>query len=122
MSEETKVEDQLNKINFDLPLLDLNDEPIPMQSGNEDPTRLGEVCCTALMASMQDDKADGTQKLKRFNLARKIQGGVDTDAFPVERLNSKQKKMILDQAEKVFSTLIYARIYEALEGTTEDND
>ena len=108
-------------INFNLPILGMDDEEI--QSTNEDglieTLRLGDVCVNALMATLPDDNADGVQKLKRFNLARKIKGRVDED-FQSVQINSKQKTLILDMAAKVYSTIIYGRIHESLEGTTEE--
>jgi hypothetical protein len=108
---------------FNLPVLDIND--VPIQSEGEDGTietlRLGDVCVNALMATLQDDNADGIQKLKRFNLARKLKGRVDED-YQAVQVNSKQKTMILDMAAKVYSTMIYGRLHEALEGTTETEE
>ena len=108
-------------IDFNQPLLGINDKPIEGEDGED--RRLGNFCVNALLSSPQGDKADGVQKLKRWNLARKIQGKAgDDEPFAQVRLNSKQKKMILDIAEDVFSTLVYARLYEALEGTTKEED
>ena len=108
---------------FNLPILDIND--VPIQSEGEDGTietlRLGDVSVNALMATLQDDNADGIQKLKRFNLARKLKGRVDED-YQAVQVNSKQKTMILDMAAKVYSTMIYGRLHEALEGTTETDE
>ena len=109
---------------FNLPVLDMNDTEI--QSEGEDGTteilRLGDICVNALMATLQDDNsADGTVKLKRFNLARKIKGRIDEDYQSVQ-INSKNKTMILDMAGKVYSTMIYGRLHEALEGTTETDE
>ena len=108
---------------FNLPILDIND--VPIQSEGEDGAmetlRLGDVCVNALMATLQDDNADGIQKLKRFNLARKLKGRVDEDYQAIQE-NSKQKTMILDMAAKVYSTMIYGRLHEALEGTTETEE
>tara|TARA_R110002020_G_C15995351_1_gene749716 strand:- start:360 stop:731 length:372 start_codon:yes stop_codon:yes gene_type:complete len=109
---------------FNQPVLDMNDAEI--QSEGEDGTvetlRLGDVCVNALMATLQDDNsADGTVKLKRFNLSRKIKGKADED-YQAIQLNSKQKTMILDMAGKVYSTMIYGRLHEALEGTTETEE
>ena len=105
---------------FNLPVLDINDVPIQSQGedGAMETLRLGDVCVNALMATLQDDSADGVQKLKRFNLARKIRGRADED-YQAVVVNSKQKQMVLDMAAKVYSTLIYGRVYEALEGTIE---
>ena len=109
---------------FNLPALDMNDTEI--QSEGEDGTtetlRLGDVCVNALMATLQDaSSADGTVKLKRFNLARKIKGRIDEDYQSVQ-INSKNKTMILDLVSKVYSTMIYGRLHEALEGTTETDE
>ena len=121
MSEQTKT--VALGTDFNLPILDMEDNPI--QSENEDGTleilRLGDVCVNALMATLQDDNADGTQKLKRFNLARKIKGRIDED-YQAVQINSKNKTMILDMAGKVYSTMIYGRLHEALEGTTETEE
>ena len=118
-SAETKVVPLEEGINFNAPVLDMNDNPI--SAGENEDLRLGNLCVNALMAPL-DDGADGIQKLKRFNLAKKIQGSVNGDAFSTLRLNSKNKKTILDLAEKAYQTLMYARLYEALEGTTDNED
>ena len=91
------------------------------EDGAVETLRLGDVCVNALMATLQDDNADGTQKLKRFCLARKIKGRIDEDYQSVH-INSKNKTMILDMVGQVYSTMIYGRLHEALEGTTETTD
>ena len=110
-------------VNFHSPICGMDDEEI--QSTNEDglieTLRLGDVCVNALMATLPDDNADGIQKLKRFNLARKIKGRADED-FQSVQINSKQKTLVLDMAAKVYSSLIYGRLHEALEGTTETEE
>ena len=110
-------------IDFNRPVLGMDDEEV--QTQNEDglieTMRLGDVCVNALMATLQDDNADGIQKLKRFNLARKIKGKTGED-YQAIQINSKSKTMILDMAAKVYSTLIYGRLHEALEGTSEDEE
>jgi len=111
-------------IDFNRPILDMADNPIQSEGedGAVETLRLGDVCVNALMATLQDDNsADGTVKLKRFNLSRKIKGKVDED-YQAIQLNSKQKTMILDMAGKVYSTMIYGRLHEALEGTTETEE
>ena len=108
---------------FNQPVLDMDDAEIQSQGedGATETLRLGDVCVNALMATLQDDNADGTQKLKRFNLARKIKGRIDEDYQSVQ-INSKNKTMILDLVSKVYSTMIYGRLHEALEGTTETDE
>ena len=122
MSEQTKT--VALGTDFNQPVLDMNDAEI--QSEGEDGTvetlRLGDVCVNALMATLQDDNsADGTVKLKRFSLAKKIKGRIDEDYQSVQ-VNSKNKTMILDLVSKVYSTMIYGRLHEALEGTTETEE
>jgi len=122
MSEQTKT--VALGIDFNRPILDMEDNPIQSEGedGAVETLRLGDVCVNALMATLQDDNsADGTVKLKRFNLSRKIKGKVDED-YQAIQLNSKQKTMILDMAGKVYSTMIYGRLHEALEGTTETEE
>ena len=109
---------------FNQPVLDMNDAEIQSEGedGAVETLRLGDVCVNALMATLQDDSsADGTVKLKRFNLARKIKGRIDEDYQSVQ-INSKNKTMILDLVSKVYSTMIYGRLHEALEGTTETDE
>ena len=108
---------------FNQPVLDMNDAEIQSEGedGAVETLRLGDVCVNSLMATLQDDNSDGTQKLKRFNLARKIKGRIDEDYQSVQ-INSKNKTMILDMAGKVYGTMIYGRLHEALEGTTETEE
>ena len=112
------------EIDFNQPILDINDLPVtlPEEDENESVLTVGDACVKALLATLRDDKADGTQKLKRFNLARKIQGRVADDLWAVVTLNSKETTMVLDMAEKVWPTLTYARIYEILEGSTKEDE
>ena len=108
---------------FNQPVLDMDDAEIQSQGedGAVETLRLGDVCVNSLMATLQDDNSDGTQKLKRFNLARKIKGRIDEDYQSIQ-INSKNKTMILDMAGKVYGTMIYGRLHEALEGTTETEE
>ena len=122
MSEQTKT--VAMGTDFNQPVLDMDDAEIQSQGedGAVETLRLGDVCVNSLMATLQDDpSADGTVKLKRFNLARKIKGRIDEDYQSVQ-LNSKNKTMILDMAGKVYGTMIYGRLHEALEGTTETEE
>ena len=107
---------------FNRPICGLDDMPIQAENdGLIETLRLGEVCCNALMAQLPDDAADGIVKLSRFNLARKIKNGVDDD-FAAVALSSKQKTMLLDMCARVYSSLVYGRVHEALEGTTETEE
>ena len=119
MSAEEKVLSLPEGIDFNQEILDLNDKPI---KDGENALRLGDVCCSALLANMPSEQIDGTQKLKRFNLARKIQGDKNEDEFAVMRLNSTQKTQILELVAKVYTTVVYGRVYEALEGPAAEGE
>ena len=104
-------------------LKDLNGEDILVQvsAGDEEESSftLGAACISALMSDMEgDDKKDGGEKYKLFQLAGKIKK--DGEDVKDLTLNSTQKKLIEDRAAKRFSILIYGRIYEALEGEREE--
>jgi hypothetical protein len=93
------------------------------------PITLGNQCLNALGAELQDDKAlDGTQKFKRYRLAELIQGDHgETEDWAVTRVSNKNKKLIMEMAEKLFSHLVYSRMRIALnwrvdEGAIEDDD
>jgi hypothetical protein len=107
-------------INFNQPICDINGDPIISDDGEV--LQLGDVCINALLSSLQDDKSDGTQKLKRFNLAQKLKSSSVEDDYHTLRLNSKNKTMIMDMAAKAFGVLVYGRMHEALEGTTDTDD
>ena len=119
MSEQEKTIAMPEMIDFDAPILDMNDVPVVSEEGE---MRIGEACVNSLMATIQDDKSDGVQKLKRYNLAKKIKGSSDDEDYPTVHLSSKQKTLILGQAEQIWSVLIYSRIHEALEGSVDDEE
>jgi len=127
LSTETKTVALDQGVDLNQPVLDINGNPIErmkeeIDAGAHPVMRIGDICVNALMATPEDDKADGIQKLKRFNLARKIKGSSEDEDYPTLRLNSKNKKMIEELVEKVYPTLTYARLYEALEGNTEEEE
>ena len=119
MSEKTVPLEQT--VDFNAPILDMDDEPIVQGEGGE-VMRIGDACVNALMATLEGDKSDGVQKLKRYNLARKIKGSADDDDYPAVHLTNKQKTLIEGQAEQVYTSLIYARVFEALNGSTNEED
>ena len=120
MTQQEKTIPMPEMIDFDLPILDMNDAPVTGEDGAM--MRIGEACVNSLMAAIPDDKSDGVQKLKRYNLARKIKGSSDDEDYPTVHLSSKQKTLILGQAEQIWSVLIYSRIHEALEGSVDDEE
>ena len=73
------------------------------------------ICISALTNYLEgDDKVPAEEKLIRFNLANKIYNSKNE----VE-LSSKEIVMILSLISKKYSTLIYGRIHNLLEGKTK---
>ena len=84
------------------------------------PVILGDRVCQTLQLTLRDEKLDGNQKLKRITLAQSIQGSSDPNApFQSLVLSKGEKKMILDMAEKLWSSLMYFCIHKAIEGNTK---
>ena len=87
---------------------------------------LGLVCCVALRAP--DEKADGKEIIRKEKLAQLIQGSPDEETFgilPRGKLKSEKKTLILKCVEEIYgasSPLLYVRVYEALEGSLDDED
>ena len=108
--------------NFEAPILNINGMPFKGESDSQ-PLRIGDVCCNALLASLPGDEVmEGEDKLNAFNLAAKIRGGNIDAPFETQTISSKNKMLILDRVAKAYSITVYARVHEALEGTTESVD
>ena len=57
--------------------------------------------------------------------SKKIKGLTITNIdapFETQTISSKNKMLILDRVAKAYSITVYARVHEALEGTTESVD
>ena len=83
------------------------------------PRRIGQYCVDALYYQAQDDKKlDGTQKLKRGTLARKIAGSSEDpdEPYPSLPLTKKERKMVMEAGEKIWPPLIHTAVFVALEG------
>ena len=97
-------------INFDKILRDFDGAEIPMTAGGNDPTKLGYVCITALMASFPgEEQLPGTEKYKRYDLARKIHKG-GTVNVPTEDVT-----LLKNLIGKAFAPLIVGSAYEILD-------
>lgn len=89
---------------FSQPILDLKDQPVLVQGA---PLTLGIVAANALLA---DEKGlTGTQKIERFELAKKIYSGGSLELSEEERVRIKEL------VEKNYPPLVYARVIELLE-------
>jgi hypothetical protein len=100
------------KIDFATVLRDKKGEP--MKAEDEKEVTLGNVAETALLASFQDEalKLEGSEKVKRFKIAMKIDGV--TDMTPEEVVKIKEL------VGKAFGPLIVGRAYEILDGGTKE--
>ena len=113
-------------IDFNQNLFGLNGETTIKgdSEGGRTEVTLGGVCQAALLSSV-GDKPDQTTILKQFNLAQKVgKPGKEGECGGVT-VSSKDKTMILKQGEALvqagaWSILLFARVYEALEGSTEE--
>ena len=92
------------------------------------PVKLGDQCVKILTAPLKDDKNDGVQNLRKFQLAQKIVGKGDEDEpWGVLKLSNKEKKRLLESAKAMngegrISITVYARVHEAIEGTFDDEE
>lgn len=68
------------------------------------------VAVNALMASYDDEKIGGTEKLKRFRLAQKISGAAEA-----VDLDHDERELVRSVVNKAFGTLVYGRICELTE-------
>ena len=96
---------------------------------NRRPVKLGDQCVRILTGALQDDKNDGVQNLRKFQLAQRLVGKADEgDPWPTLKLSNKETTRLLAAAkamidEKRISITVYARVHEAIDGTLEeDND
>ena len=93
------------RVDFSKVLTDLDGKEL--EEGKKKVT-LKQVCVNALMAVDQKENIDGTEKLKRYQLATKINKG--TMDVSVEEV-AKIKELV----GKYFSTIIVGQVYELLE-------
>jgi len=94
--------------NFNQPILGMDNEPLKDEKGT--PILLENIAVNALLAATQDDRADGTEKAKRFTLAMKINNQTEPVDVTAEEL-VKMKEMI----GKVYTALVVGRAYDLLE-------
>lgn len=84
--------------------------------GEERNAILKMVCINALLANSEDDKKiDGEEKLKRYELAKKIAGANE----PL-KLRSEEVALIKKLVGKVFGTLIVGQTFQMLEDSIPD--
>ncbi len=100
------------KIDFTKVLTDLDNSPI--LEAEEKPFTLGSAVKVALLTGFQDDKSDGKEKMKRFDLALKVSSAMNLENPESSEISSEEATIIRDMAGKVFTTLIVGRIYQSI--------
>jgi hypothetical protein len=95
-------------VNLSAVLKDLDGKPLPPQDGKA--LKVGDACVFALVAVTQNDTADGGEKFKRWEIARKINGLLEVD-LSVEEI-AKCKELV----GKTWSTVVVGAVWTALEG------
>jgi hypothetical protein len=98
------------KINMDTFINDLKGNPMP-DSGNPESggLTLGSVCAQGLIAFEETDK-DGQVKLKKYELAMKVNKGGEV------ALTAEEISLIKGQVGKFFTVLVVGQAFKLLEG------
>jgi hypothetical protein len=118
-------------VDFNANVLDINGKIVYNQEFDPEtkkvligePLTLGDVCASGLIASPKDG-VERTQDEARllWKLAQKIHGDPSDDTWGVVKLSSKQKTLILQKVFEAYNTTVYNRVWEAIEGNSEDDE
>lgn len=99
------------KIDFSAPINDINGEP--MKDG-ETIITLGSICCTALLATYQDEQnIGGPEKVRRFHLAEHAITGKPQD------VDIKDVDLLRTLIAKAFNPLVVGRAYNIIDPKLE---
>ena len=101
------------KIDFNVKLLDLRDEPLEIRDKKAElvPATLGDVCSEAMLATLETDRNEsGPAKYERWELAGKI---IKAD-IAVE-LKSEEITAIKGRVGKAYGPTIVGPVYDLLE-------
>ena len=113
------MKERIMKINFNEPFVDLSNEPIieKTQIGKEtkDVTIiLKAICTTALLALQEKENLSGEEKVKRYELAKRIFAGGEIN------LKTEQIVLLKDLIGKSFTPIIVGQAFRMLEGKRND--
>ena len=99
------------KIKFDDEKVLQNFKGKDFKDADDEPITLRSACIDALLSNPPDDKAGGQEKVRRFELAQKLNNVKETEFdISVEDIS-----LIKSMAGKTFVTVVVGRMYEALE-------
>jgi len=74
------------------------------------PIILSKICVEALMATLQDEKSNGEEKLKRYNLAEKIHKAQELE------IATEDIVLLKKRVGDVYPTIIVGPAFRMLEG------
>lgn len=94
------------KVNFIVPILDIEGKEIKKEDGRT-AFALKDACVGALMAN--DEKLDGSEKMKRFLMATKIQAAKELE------LKIEEVVLLKEVVGKNYGTLVVGRVFEILD-------
>ena len=97
------------KVNLDMEILDIKGNPIVIQ-GEEGFLTLKDVCINAILLEEQDEKIEGKEKVRRYQLALKINEG-GTLNFSVEDLT-----LLKEKVGKMYTILVAGQALPLLDG------
>jgi len=99
--------DTSTKINFKVGLKNIKGKVL---KDNEKNVTLEDISINALLGNYKDENIDGNEKLKRFNLATRI-----NEANGELELENDDVTLIKDVIAKGYSTLVTARAWQILD-------
>lgn len=105
------------KIDVTTPILDLDNNPIPvkLQGGDEKDMTLGYVLIQAAFATAKGDEAQtGDDKLFLFKIAQKV-SEAEKEAVPAE-LTVEELSRMKKRIGTIYATIIVGRVFPLLDG------
>jgi len=102
------------KINFNVPLKDMDGDPIKennQKSGEVEIVTMKQAVSTALMSSYPDEKVPPEEKLLRHDLAHKVYKSKGQIELTIEELG-----LIKKMVDKAWGPMYLGQIYNHIEG------
>lgn len=96
------------KIDFSKQLVNLNGDVVKDEATDK-PISLSKVCVEALLANDQREVIDGTEKLKRYELAKAIHEGKK------DSLSAEEVVLLKELVGKYYTTMIVGQVIPMLD-------
>lgn len=105
------------KVDFGRIMRTLDGEPLMDGApGKSKHVTVGVAVVNALLMENPDEKVSGTEKVSRFNLARRIQNG-EGDSVEV---TAEEISTMKDLVGKLYAPIVVGQVWEHLEGKSPD--